>query len=45
LPGKYMLNFDTSELPQEEDEYIILGSGIAGLGYILHWRLLAPAVL
>ncbi len=31
MPGKYMLNFDTSELPQEEDEYIILGSGIAGL--------------
>ncbi len=31
MPEKYMLNFDTRELPQEEDEYIILGSGIAGL--------------
>ncbi|MGI5940875.1 MAG: FAD-dependent oxidoreductase, partial [Pelotomaculaceae bacterium] len=26
-----MLNFDTRELPQEDDEYIVLGSGIAGL--------------
>lgn len=31
MPERYMLNFDTRELPQEEDEYIILGSGIAGL--------------
>ncbi|TEB16393.1 L-aspartate oxidase [Pelotomaculum sp. FP] len=28
---KYMLNFDTRELFQEEDEYLVLGSGIAGL--------------
>jgi L-aspartate oxidase len=26
-----MVNFDSRDLPQEEDEYIILGSGIAGL--------------
>jgi L-aspartate oxidase len=31
LPDNYMLNFDTRELPQEDDEYIVLGSGIAGL--------------
>ncbi|MCL6635937.1 MAG: FAD-dependent oxidoreductase, partial [Peptococcaceae bacterium] len=31
MPERYMLNFDTRELPQEEDEYIVLGSGIAGL--------------
>lgn len=31
MPEKYMLNFDTRVLRQEEDEYIILGSGIAGL--------------
>ncbi|NPV74213.1 MAG: L-aspartate oxidase [Pelotomaculum sp.] len=31
MPERYMLNFDTRNLPQEEDEYIILGSGIAGL--------------
>ncbi|OPX84457.1 MAG: L-aspartate oxidase [Pelotomaculum sp. PtaB.Bin104] len=31
MPGKYMSNFDSRDLPQEEDEYIILGSGIAGL--------------
>lgn len=31
MPERYMVNFDTRELPQEEDEYIVLGSGIAGL--------------
>ncbi|MCL2766233.1 MAG: L-aspartate oxidase [Peptococcaceae bacterium] len=31
MPFKYMVNFDSRELQQEEDEYIILGSGIAGL--------------
>lgn len=31
MPDKYMLNFDSRVLPQEEDEYIVLGSGIAGL--------------
>jgi len=31
LPEKYMLNFDTRDLPQKDDEYIVLGSGIAGL--------------
>ncbi|OPY56699.1 MAG: L-aspartate oxidase [Pelotomaculum sp. PtaU1.Bin035] len=31
MPGKYMLNFDSRELHQEDDEYIVLGSGIAGL--------------
>lgn len=31
MPERYMLNFDTRELHQEEDEYLILGSGIAGL--------------
>ncbi|MCG9968285.1 L-aspartate oxidase [Pelotomaculum terephthalicicum JT] len=31
MPDKYMVNFDSRELLQEEDEYIILGSGIAGL--------------
>jgi L-aspartate oxidase len=31
LPEKYIMNFDTRELPQEEDEYLVLGSGIAGL--------------
>ena len=31
MPFKYMVNFNSRELPQEEDEYIILGSGIAGL--------------
>lgn len=31
MPERYMVNFDTRDLPQEEEEYIILGSGIAGL--------------
>ncbi len=31
MPEKYMLNFDTRDLPQEDDEYMVLGSGIAGL--------------
>ncbi|NLJ76980.1 MAG: FAD-dependent oxidoreductase, partial [Peptococcaceae bacterium] len=31
MPDNYMVNFDTRELPQVEEEYIILGSGIAGL--------------
>lgn len=31
LPDKYLVNFDSRELLLEEDEYIILGSGIAGL--------------
>lgn len=31
MPEKYMLNFDTRELPQEDEEYLVLGSGIAGL--------------
>ena len=31
MPVNYMVNFDTRELPQAEDDYIILGSGIAGL--------------
>lgn len=31
MPDKYVMNFDSRELHREEDEYIILGSGIAGL--------------
>lgn len=31
LLRKYLVNFETRQLPQEEWEYIILGSGIAGL--------------
>lgn len=31
MPEKYIMNFDTRELPQEDDEYLVLGSGIAGL--------------
>jgi L-aspartate oxidase len=31
LPENYIMNFDTRELPQVDDEYLILGSGIAGL--------------
>ncbi len=31
MPDKYMLNFDTRELCQEDEEYLVLGSGIAGL--------------
>lgn len=31
MPDKYIVNFDSRELHQEDDEYIILGSGIAGL--------------
>ncbi len=31
MPEKYIMNFDTRELPQVDDEYLILGSGIAGL--------------
>ena len=31
LLEKYLLNFDSRELPQEENEYLVLGSGIAGL--------------
>lgn len=31
MPERYMVNFDTRDLPQEEEEYVILGSGIAGL--------------
>lgn len=31
MPRGYLVNFDTRQLPQEEWEYVILGSGIAGL--------------
>lgn len=31
MPEKYIMNFDTRDLPQVDDEYLILGSGIAGL--------------
>ncbi|MHB1042014.1 MAG: L-aspartate oxidase [Eubacteriales bacterium] len=31
MAEKYLLNFDTRDLPQEDNEYVILGSGIAGL--------------
>ncbi|MDK2887863.1 MAG: L-aspartate oxidase [Thermoanaerobacter sp.] len=29
--GRYLVNFDTRQLPQENWDYVILGSGIAGL--------------
>ncbi len=28
---QYLTNFDTRPLPQEEWEYVVIGSGIAGL--------------
>ncbi|RYD02836.1 hypothetical protein N752_22745 [Desulforamulus aquiferis] len=31
LSSKYLVNFDSAELPQEEAEYLIIGGGIAGL--------------
>lgn len=31
MPEKYIMNFDTRNLPQMDDEYLVLGSGIAGL--------------
>lgn len=31
MAGKYLVNFDTRQLPQEEWDYVIVGSGIAGL--------------
>ena len=31
MPERYAVNFDTRDLPREEDEYLVLGSGIAGL--------------
>ncbi|MGB9803688.1 L-aspartate oxidase, partial [Desulfofundulus sp.] len=31
MAGRYLVNFDTRQLPQENWDYVILGSGIAGL--------------
>ncbi|AQS57920.1 L-aspartate oxidase [Desulforamulus ferrireducens] len=31
LPNRYLVNFDSRELPQHEAEYLIIGGGIAGL--------------
>lgn len=31
MERKYLVNFETRQLPQEEWEYVVLGSGIAGL--------------
>lgn len=31
MPGRYLVNFDVRQLPQEEWDYVVLGSGIAGL--------------
>ncbi|MEW6423296.1 MAG: L-aspartate oxidase [Bacillota bacterium] len=31
MSRRYLVNFDTRQLPQEEWDYVILGSGIAGL--------------
>ena len=33
---RYLVNFDTSELPQEEFDVIIVGSGVAGLSCAYH---------
>lgn len=31
MPNKYLVNFHSRELPQQEAEYLIIGGGIAGL--------------
>ncbi|MBC7104856.1 MAG: L-aspartate oxidase [Firmicutes bacterium] len=45
MAGRYLVNFSTSELPRDESDYVILGSGIAGLYTALAARRTGAEVL
>ncbi|MGQ9532741.1 MAG: L-aspartate oxidase [Desulfotomaculales bacterium] len=45
MAGRYLVNFSTSELPCHESDYLILGSGIAGLYTALAARRTGAQVL